>query len=185
MNIELVEPQRLRISLQSTDLKSLDLTFDEFDYENPRIKRVLWSLLSDASKQTGFTVGKGKLLIEVFPAFTGGCIIYFTQLEIEKTKTRVKTKKTVPCIYRFDDCDSMLSAVCRLKTDTDIIDKSSLYLLDGHYMLVIYPKAGFIGSLGAVLNEYGCKVTVHESFLSEHATLLQETKAIENIGCYF
>jgi len=185
MNIELLEPQRLRISLQGDDLRLLDITFDEFDYENPRVKRVLWTLLSDASRQTGFPLGKGKLLIEVFKAFSGGCIIYFTQLELDKTKTRLKKKKLVPCMVEFEDSEEMLAAISRLKTEISVIDKSMLYLLGQHYILAIYPKIGFVGEIGGALSEYGKPVLFGEAYLAEHGKRLIKSNAIKTMSNYF
>lgn len=78
------EPQKkgkLKVILTPQDMASLNLTYDQMDY-NDRKTRLLLSKLLETARQKGRFLypDNSRLLIELFPTLEGGCVLLFTIL---------------------------------------------------------------------------------------------------------
>ena len=49
-------------------------------------RRIIWELLDEANRRTGFDSSKGKLLIEAMPLLDGGCVLYLSLIHISSTR---------------------------------------------------------------------------------------------------
>ena len=183
MNVELLDPAKLKISLLEPDMKLLNITFSRLNYDDTQTRKILWSLLHDAGRITGFNYSKCRLLIEVFPSSGGGCVIYFTRLE-EKNR-RLRKTKPKPCrIFSFDDPNNLLFAIDALtslqsapQNDKYIPElKSALYRMKSKYYLSVTAPPVFADRVSCVLNEFGCfdGALPNDSFFAEHGEVVCE-----------
>ena len=148
MTIEMSSNDTLKVILDRNDMRRLNITFEELDYENQATRSILKELLTDAGRLAGFSSKCTRMLIEVFPAPDGGCLLYFTKLSASRqtlsSVSGLKIKKEAsPAvqqhIFEFACCDDLL-------TGTDFIlrqkiyeppARSSLYERDSAYRLVL------------------------------------------------
>ena len=193
MNILLEQEGRLKITLNREDLLRFDMTYEQLDYANEPTRRMMEALLRSAGGVTGFDGGKGRLLIEVFPAPEEGCVIYFTRLGEEAggpsyQRFRLRhVAKTLPTVFRFADSGSLLDAIGSLLDAGKAPAASSLYSLAGDYRLILFPKEEQQRSTRLLLQEYGREMPVTRTamaYIREHGTLLCEANAVEQIGQY-
>ena len=79
------------------------MTYEQLDYANEPTRRMMEALLRSAGGVTGFDGGKGRLLIEVFPAPEEGCVIYFTRLGEEAAGPVLPAFSPAPCSQNAAD----------------------------------------------------------------------------------
>ena len=175
MIIELIDPAKLKISLGDTDMRELDITFGRLNYENLQTRQILRALLQDAGRVTGFNYSAGRLLIEIFPASGGGCVIYFTKLD-EKSPRRLKrlrppNKPKLCRVCRFENPDHLLAVMERLKAWSGVpVEQCALFLLDGKYYLSVSATGHNSDHVWATLGEFGHfdGHSQSEAFYAEH-----------------
>lgn len=193
MKFELCGEDRLRITLARDDLYRASVSFDDLDYANIETRQIIWELLDEAERRTGFDCSAGRLLIEAVPLLDGGCVLLFSVLPDRESKTRRLhiRKLQGPFIYEFNEANDMLSAIARLSKECKGgIPKSALYLVDGKYRLIIYTKelSELPASLPAMLlSEYGhCtgQGLVEAARVAEYGKALAEEDAIKTVAAY-
>ncbi len=194
LNIEITSPVQLKVTLTSGDLALNGLSYNDLDYASDTTKKFLWSLLRQANEKQGFKYCSfEKMLIEVFPSPGGGCVIYFTCMDEkvpgDRAKLRLKRSKGEPSIYEFKDSSDLLDAmkvIANKYSDTPSAPRSTLYLLNGSYRLIIYPALS--SDVTFILSEYGKKTgsgSAAAAYLSEHGKVLADGDAFFKIGNLF
>lgn len=187
MRIEQEEAGRVKITLNPDDMKHYDITFSELDYNQIDTKRIIWQLLLQARNQTGFEFSSGNLLVEAFPASSGGCVLYFTNILYGSQMKRIKIKKSCfgPYVFRFAEAEEMLTAVSRLGEAMGFaFVKSALYEAQNHYYLALYPVTK-LEEARILLEEYGeyfCEGAPALAVIEEHGKLICEPNAVETIS---
>lgn len=183
MQINLLGLNKLQIILSVEDLEGLGITYESLDYINPQTRSAITLLLNTAKDQTGFEPGEGKLLIEVYPLENDGCAIFFTTLSIREDTT------CEPVVFPFNDIDLLIDVCCKLYQQySHRLFKSSTYLLEGTYYLVIYSLDASEGITSRFLSEYSHRVgkgRLMEEFLAEHGSCLVEDDAVDTFCGYF
>ena len=162
------------------------LTYEQIDYQNQKTKDMLKDILYGAKQLTGFSSNGCKLLIEVFPAPMGGCIVYFsntinTAQNLKRLK--IKHKSFSPQVYKFENSDDLLAAMNAVHDIRDEHLQSELYLHEKKYYLVIW--ANDIQPISGILNEYSSVESsplIISAMLSEHAELLAAPDALSRIS---
>lgn len=189
MTIQTEEPGRLKVSLTGADLSELHITYAQLDYDNAKTREVLRRLMGYASDETGVELTPGRLLIEVFPAPEEGCVIYFTQLEETPARSRLRLKRqprhTLPDVYEFNNSGDMLSAIEQLyKHNPERELKSSLYLLDGKYRLIVYTEQEdtYFSALLKEFSDASYHSSTDEAYTREHGKRLSENNAVTEVG---
>jgi adapter protein MecA 1/2 len=198
MNIQQIGPDRLRILLDSSDLDKYDLDYFSISKESPGTKRLLKEILAQAQK-TGFSAYRCKILIEVLPGKSSGCVLYITKtpysaLQERTRRNRSETRRDNKYILCCGNLEDAIEALGRFKDYPDIpIKSSSLYELDDQYHLIFSPvtlgldRERFV-SLLAALSEYGdteSATSVREAILAEHGNAILESRAVESFIRYF
>ncbi|MEM0529199.1 adaptor protein MecA [Zongyangia sp. HA2173] len=191
MNIQLISKNKLKVTLSCEDLKGLGISYDSLDYSDPHTKEVLLHILGKAKSQAGFSPGRQKLFIQVYPSSQNGCVIYFTPL-FDKSPTirRYRVKHTIgePAIYRFSQVDTVIDASVKLfRQMGHRVYKSSLYRLGQSYYLAIYPLDGPRGKTAGFLSEYAPlagRGSLFVSYLEEHGRVIVENRAIDILSYY-
>ena len=191
MKIERLHEGKIKISLEWEDLRRMDTTFEELDYEKAETRKIISTLLKQALEQIGFDCSNSRLLIEAVPSNDGGCLLYFTTIntnEYNRAKKPLK-KQTVPYIFEFPDIDTMLNVISVIKEWASIeFQSNSLYSLEGKYVLVFQSSASFAGEAGGVLSEYGRMIgkgAAAAAYVAEHGTLICESDAVERLSSHF
>lgn len=196
MNIELISPDKLRVNLSTMDLNRYDLDYLSISTESAGTKRMLKDILFEAEETAGFTTRNCKLYIEVLPGKSDGCVLYLTKMpaRANRRKRNMTECKTDSYILSCGCIDDAIDAINCFAGYPDIpLSQSSLYNLDGKYMLTFSPvRLGVdddrLWELLTLLSEYGETTQsspLKEAILAEHASTLTSGRAVENIMRYF
>lgn len=185
MNIDTVGENKIKISLTDDEINSLFGGYDMIDYEHPRSKMVLNTLLSSALPEEKIPLDCKKVLIEVHP-ICGGCAIFFTSL-YEKD-TAVKCRKPKGYFLVFKNSENMIKLINELgqKYKSDI-KNSRLIITDGCFVLYIKVQGKLLGDLGHI-KEY-CKVykekSPYGSYITEHGETVCKNAVFKMFNAFF
>ena len=133
----------------------------------------------------------GKLFVEAFPDENGGCILYvnvMNPLPEDQFSCRERSSFNTPLIFEFDTLD-LLTAACSMlwNHDSHLMIKTSLYLYEKKYRLLIYTYCRMEQKIIPQLQEYGLylgKGVVLSAFVKEHAKPILTDQAVETILKY-
>lgn len=157
MKIDIISQDQLQVCLDAKDLKQLDITVEDMDYNNIETRRVIWTLLDQARKECDTSLDlSGRLRIEVTPEADGGCTIFFTALEAEELPPRPQRllMKPVakPMVFQVEDAD-LLFEIARRIPEKCRLPRTDLYEKEGRYRIVV-SNASLCPALGMLLYEY-------------------------------
>lgn len=199
-----INKQKLKIILSCDDMLSFDITSTELDYSSEKTRKALMCILEKAKNETGFDADDERLYIEVFPSLDGGCEMFLTKrsrlpYESEsKSKLHFKRKYTPSnghinskgtYIARSENIEDIISLCIRLK-DESFNGKSSLYTIDGRYILKLefkssYPQFSPCGDKSFLFICDYCDIKsedkVYLAYLDEHAKKIINENAVERI----
>ena len=188
MHISLIHENKLKVILTAEDMAELDLDYEQMDYADPQTRKALMRILKEGKAQAGFSPHKTKLFIEVYPCDGGGCVLYFTNL-YAAAKEGGSCSGMDPVLFQFQDVDVLTQGACMVfDRYSHRIYKSSLYLLDGCYRLIVWPLDYSDRLSVYFLSEYGEKVGEGEllaAFTEEHGQELIRDNAIDILSKYF
>jgi len=186
LDIQPIEPGKLKITLTGYDMEQLKLTYEQIDYDDPHTRGVLWELVKTSGNQEQFN-RCGRLLIEVFPAPHSGCMIYFTALKRYAAKPApLKPESSKPegkyiYSYSFIGFEELQSAVSAAAVSEEIkTPDSRLYYHSGQYHLVFSAEPPY--AVHRMLCEFSA---AHDNtlesglILAEHGQLAIKRGAIE------
>lgn len=189
MKIEAPQENKIVVELTAGDMTELDITYEEMDYGNIETRRVIWTILDRARHTLCRDIDPSeKMLIETIPTSDGGCMICFTVLSREIKSAHFRhslriNKEQTAFTYAFDNLRDLTNCAVRLRESGTALPKSSLFLLDGTYLLHLQSTLPS-GHYKALLSEYGTSFGdgAHSGrFLREHGKLLAENDAIEKL----
>ena len=134
MKISQVSDTITVIELSPEEMSQYDFTFEKSNYSSPHTRRILWSIIDDASRITGKTVEISKgLEIDFLPDVKGGGLLIISEGEDENIKGHF-----LPGVSIFQsDCLDNIFDFARCITPLADVSSSSLYCLDGIYRLRI------------------------------------------------
>lgn len=189
MKIETVDRQTVKVQLSVDDMQDLAITYEQMDYKDPSTKRAIVALLHKVRQETDVDLTGGKLFIEAFPHREGGCILYISVLDAQGQGSarpkRYRGSFNTPMIFRFSDPEDLITACDKLFTQySHLVLKSSLYLMEQSYILLVYSYFKLDGKIAALVSEYGeamGKGAVKSAFIKEHAKPLIINNAIDTI----
>ena len=133
MEIIRIGSDKLKLILSDIDVKKYKLCFESLNYDNTETRRILWQILDDAKKETGFDAASERSLVQAYPGRRGGCEIYVTRLAGRDTRSGARR------LFRFEDMEELLRASCLLRARGGG-EASALYELDGVYYLALSDK---------------------------------------------
>lgn len=164
MEIILVSDDKLKILLTRQDMDGLGLIYENVDYSDENTRRVLLTLLGKAKEESGFSPRGAKLFVEVYPGDDGGCSLYFTTIR-KPSRLPGAQSAISPAVFEFDNVDDLIDGARKtFERYSHRIYKSSLYLLNGKYRLLVYNL------------DYSDKLSVY--FLSEFARRVGEDEIL-------
>ena len=179
MKIEGIKNDRIVVVLSDEDMRELDITYDEMDYQNIETRRVIWTVLDKAQQSLGKPISTdGRLLIEVNPSENGGCTICFTvipQCGTAQSAKPVMRKSTEPILFCADNENACIDAFKRLKAESEKTDGVECCGFCGKIYFIIRPKPMQASFLACILGEYGEVPNVNKAAvfrLREHGEAL-------------
>lgn len=185
MNIDLIDYKTVKVTLTDQDMDDLCIDYDSMDYNDIATKRAVKAILQAINETLALDLSSNKLFIEAFPndACDNGCILYISMLE--KFKGTTKHELSTPLVFQLQDVDTLTALSQRIfKQYSHLILKSSLYLLDQNYMLLLYTYSRLDKKLSALASEYAPlygKGEIVGSFIKEHAYPLVPSNALETV----
>ncbi len=142
MKISLVSDTITVIELSPEEMSEYDFAFEESDYSSPHTRKILWSIIDDASRITGKTVEISRgLEIDFLPDIKGGGLLIISEgdeeneAEIQPLTYSVFQSESIDNIMDFAKCAQPL-----LKCES-----SSLYYSKDTYRLSVdLPPDGLV-----------------------------------------
>lgn len=194
MELLLISENKIKISLTKEDLDGYSITADGIDYDNTETRRVFWTLLDEAKRQTGFDAAKNRIFIQIYPGKDGGCELYVSKIKhseredgiqlnvlkgiLEKGK---REKRAGPSVYRFDDVSGLLLACRRLRA-LGYGKGASAYSEEKRQFYLSFDASendfSFIGEYGEAQNDAYSVLL----YINEHCKCICDGDAVERLG---
>ncbi len=112
MTVTLLNGQ-LKITLTETETVKYNIDRVFFDCNSTKAGEALLKLLKLAVLKVGFKSNAEKFLIELYPAFDGGCEVWYIPEDTPTLPSVTKAPVKKHCLFEFYTSDAMLSA-CEL-----------------------------------------------------------------------
>jgi negative regulator of genetic competence, sporulation and motility len=190
LKIEKIDEKTIRILLSAQDMEAYHITYEQMDYNDLATKRAILNIIQQVRQKANIAVEFSKLFVEAFPNDDGGCILYvnvsdsFTAAPVERKTTSFDT----PLVFEFDSLNLLTAACSRLWIhDNHLMIKTSLYLYEKKYRLLLYTYCRMEQKIIQQLQEYGHyigKGAVVAAFVKEHAKTILSEHAVETIVRY-
>ena len=130
-----INDDKVKICLTDDEVKSLFGSFDMIDYDSPRSRAILDSLICSALPEKVSQRVCEKVLIEVLPE-RGGCSIQVTRIYAGKNQR--KQRRRSEYILLFECSEDMIKYIRSMTASAAIeAEKSRLYRAGGRYALFI------------------------------------------------
>ncbi|MEM1485411.1 adaptor protein MecA [Oscillospiraceae bacterium PP1C4] len=189
MEMKQINARRLQIKLTEEDLRTMNLTYEQIDYQKAQTRTLMLSLLETAQLTTDFQPNS-RVFIEVYPNEQGGCTVYFSDLSTQSSgRWRVRRHVASPVIYAFDDVDTLITGSVKLfRSCSHRIRKSMLYRMGKSWRLVIYPLDIVENITLSFLDEYAPRCGEGELaavWLDEHGEQVLTENAVDLLSAYF
>ncbi len=118
MDFLIISSSKLKIMLNKSEMQEFGLDKEELDYSRSDVRCAFWKILDIAAAECGFQCKGEKILIQFYPAKSGG-EIFITKLGILSKSAersladspRVAMLTSEVKIYKFDDLSSIARAV--------------------------------------------------------------------------
>lgn len=188
MKIEKIDEKTIRILLSAKDMEEYHITYEQMDYNDAATKRAILNIVQQIRQKSNIGIETGKLFVEAFPNEDGGCILYVNVIDPvteEKFPCRERSSFDTPLVFEFDSIDFLTAACSRLWVhDSHLIIKTSLYLYEKKYRLLLYTYCRMEQKIIRLLQEYGHylgKGAVLSAFVKEHAKPILTDRAVETV----
>lgn len=188
MDFLIINENKLKIMLSSSEVKRYGIESEKTDYQNPEIRKAFWKILDKASEECGFKVRGDKLLIQYYPSKCGA-EIFVTRLGkislgIERNiaaSDSITMLSSKNMIYRFESLE-ILARLCREMTRNSAKTNADLYHSeDGCYYLFFEERSDTsLLSPFSIISEFGDEVPQNmESYIKEHSEPISIGNAFE------
>lgn len=201
MKLEKLNDNKIRITLNSDDLKENDIDFHTFMSNPIESQELFFSVLDKAEKELGFVTEDYKIMVEALAMSNGNFILTVTRIEPEKGKSTYKRKKInikrktcitdgSKAIYSFNSFDEFCE-FCKflnnniLKNINSFVDSVSLYEYNKKYYLIfsnLHMNSNLLKSFCSSITEFASFVDHADLFeikLLEYGNLIMKDNAID------
>ena len=189
MIIKKISDDKLKITLDSNDLKENNLDVHSFLKNSPETQDFFWNVMQEAERKYGFNIDESMIRVDARVTDTGIFTLTVTKsskdfLSYDKTESTSKKPEMKPkrkeisdslgtYVYRFNTLDDLLGYISISKDELN----SSLHVLDKKYYIVSNKHV-------PLLSEYSTLMSNPENTiakLNEYGKTIYKTKAIETI----
>lgn len=201
MKLEKLNDNKIRITLNSEDLKENDIDFHTFMSNPIESQELFFSVLDRAEKELGFVTDDYKIMVEALAMSNGNFILTVTRIEPEKGKGTYRKKKinirrktsitdeskAIYCFSSFDEFCSFCNFLNNniLKNINNFVSSISLYEYNKKYYLVLtdlHMNANLLKSFCSSITEFANFVdhaNLFETKLLEYGILIMKDNAID------
>ena len=192
MEYIMINEEKLKVTLDKSDLSDWEMCIDDLDYANPDAKSIFECILHYAKSEFGFDTSGHRVLLQLFPSKDGGCEIFITKLGELSTSIGGEDNKMNDQrrSYSFE-CLSHLLSVCKILNTKGVEAKSSVwrtvdgrwYLLLSEYKDIVTDETSLITKL-SFIEEFGDRESSNTltHYLGEYASKIAESDAIRILG---
>ncbi len=208
MKIEKLTENKIRVIINSEDLKNNNLDYKTIMEKPIESQKLFLEMLLRAEKEVGFYTDGYKLLVEAFSSSDGFFVFTITKYD-EKTTTvptkpKVKPKKKVKnvnpkssiSIYQFSDFEEFCDFCTALHNTTKVQPKQlakniALYLFqDTYYLILSNINIDYVNIhvFYSTISEFASLASHSETFkmkILEHGKAIMKRNAIETGINYF
>lgn len=205
MKIEKITENKIRITLNTEDLKEKNIDFHSFISNSIEAQDIFVDMLKEAEDKVGFKTDDYKILLEAMATSDGKFILNVTRIIPDSDNFRKKNvlikRKCVKidkklAVYKFDTFDDFCNFANLLHTSNynvivKKIKKAILYSYNNSYYLVlnnISADISLLKSFCSLVAEFSCYISNSDLFekkLSEYGKLIIKNNAIEICCKYF
>lgn len=197
MKIEKITDNKIRAILKEEDFKKSSKDLHTALLNPQYVQDMILNILDEAKLAFNFDIDGYKLLIESFSSDENNYVFTITKYKsktklenvnikkINKVKTNKKINKKNYTIFQFEDFDTFCNLCQFLKNKNLNNIKSSLYLYNNTYYLLVLNIDKFINS---IILEFAKPVYYSKIFdakLKEHGKIIIKSNAISNGIKYF
>ena len=200
MNIEKLNENKIRITLNMDDLEAKKVDYHSFMSNSIESQQLFLDMLEEAEKKVGFITDDYRIMVEALALANGNFIFTITRSlpelsseKIKKKKIHIKRKinylnnnKSIYCFQNFDDfclfCHSL--NITMPNQYENIIQNTSLYYYKNKYYLIfsnVNKDSKLSKSISSIISEFGYFVNSSELFerkLKEHGSEIIKNNAI-------
>lgn len=201
MKLEKLNNDKIRITLNSDDLKENDIDFHTFMSNPIESQELFFNVLDKAEKELGFVTDNYKIMVEALAMSNGNFVLTVTRMEPEKSKATYKKKKinikrkisitdgtkAIYCFNSFDEfcgfCNFLNTNI--LKNINNFVNSISLYEYNKKYYLIftnLHMNANLLKRFCSSITEFATFVDhadLFETKLLEYGTLIMKDNAID------
>ena len=179
MKISCVSETITVIELSKEDMTKYDFNFEKSDCSSPHTRKVLWSIIDEASRLTGKSVEINQgLEIDFLPDIKGGCLLIISQGTPKAT--RMFSEKNMG-IYESRDINCFLDFAKGAKGCSKTAE-SSFYYLGGVYRLILESNNRGLHALAKEFSLTPLDFLTFSDKTYEAFNCLIESKALEVLG---
>ena len=181
-----INDAKLKVLLTQGELEQYGIRITDGDCEGGRIKEALKSIFDEAGAKAGFTVGKDRALVQIYPT-EGGAEMFVTKLSaLGERERRAINDSPLPVsreagrVFGFDSLE-LLADAARAMGQTDC--RSTLYYSnEGRYYISITERG--IGKLlrCEILGEYGKEAELPLDVPGEGGKLVLKENALQALA---
>ena len=179
MKISCVSETITVIELSKEDMTKYDFNFEKSDCSSPHTRKVLWSIIDEASKLIGKNVEINQgLEIDFLPDIKGGCLLIISQGTPKAT--RLFSDKDMG-IYESRDINCFLDFAKGANACSKTAE-SSFYYLSGVYRLILESSNQGLHALAKEFSLTPLDFLTYSDKTYEAFNCLIESKALEVLG---
>lgn len=207
MKIEKLNDNKIRITLNLTDLEENHIDFHTFMSNSIESQKIFLDMLDKAEKEVGFITDDYKVMIEALAMSNGNFVLTVTRFEPEKPNTiykkkkinikrkvnEIDTKKAIYCFNTFDEycnfCNFLSNNI--LKYMNNFSDSMSLFEYNSKYYLVIsniHINTNLLRNFCSSITEFARFInnaSLFETKLLEYGNLIMKDNAIDTCIKHF
>lgn len=186
MKFLIISDTKLKVSITREECLEYNIDTSDSDFSTNEIRLVIREILTKAEEECGFTVGKEKILVQLYPMPEGDCELFVTKLTGLSSRERgivrdtegLTTYQSKRGVYRFADRETLYlaaRAIHREGLDCDLYRADS-----GEYYISIAENVTDGISEHEILIEYGERISELPLYvLGEYGTLVAKGNGIE------
>ncbi len=182
------EGGKIKILLTAEDTSAMGISFKTINCKDPDTRLLLRAVYKMAKLRSGEDYNSRRLLIEAYPYINGGGILYFTPLEENRGRKRLKLKTLKPTSdrlnYVFPEGSCLLKAIELLYQNEHTRPLySELYTVDDVFLLTIHslPDLSVLHEIKEFSRDFFTGRQA-EKYTGEHGKVLTGKNAIREIG---
>ena len=179
MKIVRLTPDRVRVFLSECDLSEMQIDIGGLTPDSPRLDVFLRNILEEVKRETGFSLGDGRVLAEATPE-ENGIVLDLSHIPEGKRTARDVTKpaKKESMVFEFSSFDTLSELLKHISAHNLL--NMRLYSLKGNFYMAV-PKR----RVPALMYEYSLKSnksSVAEIKLSEHGRFIAGGYRLMHMG---